>query len=146
MKDALKFFQAYIEEMIETGGENLPKTISARLGAKLARIYKKKGINKAEDGLKQSYKVIKARPKFDIINKNTIEVTIGHRKRFCPIGGNFKPEKAEIIQESICKPYTLGFLNELNPDFKFKAFVKKCIVRDKGKVCRYTLQKEKTNT
>ncbi|MFX0024391.1 MAG: hypothetical protein ACFE9S_18880 [Candidatus Hermodarchaeota archaeon] len=30
MKDALKFFQAYIKEMIDVGGNNLPKAISSK--------------------------------------------------------------------------------------------------------------------
>jgi hypothetical protein len=142
MKDALKFFQAYITEMIEVGGENLPKTISARLGAKLARIYKKMGINEIEDGLSQSYKVMNARSKFYQVDENTIEVRIKHKKKFCPIGGKYKPEGADLIQDSICKPYTLGFLNELNPDFKFNGFIKRCIAKDRGKICRYVVKKE----
>jgi hypothetical protein len=142
MKDALKFFQAYITEMIDVGGENLPKTISSRLGAKLAKIYKKMGIEQIEDGLRQSYRAVKARSRFKQVDEKTIEVTIKHRKRFCPIGGEFKPENAELIQQSICKPYTLGFLSELNSDFKFNAFVERCIINDRGKVCKYTLQKD----
>ena len=43
-KDALKFFQAFINEMIDVGGVNLPKSISVSLGAKLGKILKGRGI------------------------------------------------------------------------------------------------------
>ncbi|GAI90164.1 unnamed protein product [marine sediment metagenome] len=43
-KDALKFFHAYVNEMIEIGGENLPRAVSTKLGAKLAALYKEKSI------------------------------------------------------------------------------------------------------
>ena len=43
-RDALKFFQSYIKEMIDVGGANLPKSISASLGAKLGKILQKKGV------------------------------------------------------------------------------------------------------
>ena len=33
-KDVLKFFQAYIKEMIDVGGNNLPKAISVKSGSK----------------------------------------------------------------------------------------------------------------
>ncbi|GAH80770.1 unnamed protein product, partial [marine sediment metagenome] len=42
--NTLKLFQAYIKEMIEVGGENLPKILSATLGAKLGKAYKERGI------------------------------------------------------------------------------------------------------
>ena len=86
--DALKFLQAYIKEMISIGGENLPKTISARLGAKLAKLYKEKGISSIDSGLKKSYNVLDATAQINRKkNDKEIEVTIKHRKKFCPIGG-----------------------------------------------------------
>ena len=71
--DALKFFQAYIKEMIDIGGENLPKTISAGLGANLAKIYKEKGISTIEAGLKESYSVLDAKTQVTKINDHTFE-------------------------------------------------------------------------
>ena len=35
-KDALKFFQAFINEMIDVGGANLPKSISMKLGTQIS--------------------------------------------------------------------------------------------------------------
>lgn len=57
-KKALKFFQAYINEMIDIGGENLPKTISTKLGFKLGKIYKEQDISNLESGLLRSFKVL----------------------------------------------------------------------------------------
>jgi len=126
--DALKFLQAYIKEMISIGGENLPKTISARLGAKLAKLYKEKGISSIDSGLKKSYTVLDA----------TAQI-----KKFCPIGGKYDPEKADLIQKSVCIPYTVGFLNEMDPQFKYKWDIHECILNTNTNYCRYTLYLEK---
>lgn len=141
--DALKFFQAYIKEMIDIGGENLPKTISAGLGANLAKIYKERGISTIEAGLKESYSVLDAKTHITKINDNTFEVLTKHRKKFCPIGGKFNPNRAELIQKSVCIPYTVGFLNELDPDFKYNWTIHDCILENNENCCRYTLYLDK---
>ncbi len=140
--DALKFFQAYIKEMISIGGENLPKTISSGLGANLAKLYKKKGIVDIEAGLKESYRVLGATAHLNRKN-DKIEVKTKHRKKFCPIGGKYDPEKAELIQQSVCIPYTVGFLNELAPQFNYKWEIHECILETNGTHCHYTIYLDK---
>ena len=147
-KDALKFFQSYIREMIEIGGENLPKSISARLGAKLARLYKEKGITEIEDGLMMSYKVLDSKPKINKLDNKTYEVILKYPKKFCPIGGKLKndPEWAGVLQDSICFAYTYGFLNELDPRFNYDATINECILTSNKHICQYILKlKEKNN-
>jgi len=143
--DALKFFQAYIKEMISIGGENLPKTISAGLGANLAKLYKEKGLSDIESGLKKSYTVLDANVHIKRINHKEIEVKIKHRKKFCPIGGKYDPDKAELIQKSVCIPYTVEFLNEMDPNFKYNWDIHECILETNNNYCRYTLYLEKKN-
>ena len=74
--DAIKFLQAYIKEMISVGGENLPKTISTTLGAKLGKLYKSKGIKGVEDGLKQCYKVLGSKANIVKISDKKYKVSI----------------------------------------------------------------------
>ncbi|MCK4282581.1 MAG: hypothetical protein KAX10_10720, partial [Candidatus Lokiarchaeota archaeon] len=59
-QDALRFFHAYINEMINLGGENLPRSISTRLGSKLAKIYKDREIESLEQALRELYEVLGA--------------------------------------------------------------------------------------
>jgi len=143
-KDALKFFQAYIQEMIEIGGPNLPKSISSRLGARLAKIYKERGVIGIENALKMSYQGLNSKPKITKLDENTLHVLLKHSKKFCPIGGNFKgdPNYAEIVQNSICKPYTSGFLNELDSNFKYQGSIKECILTNNNNICEYILKIE----
>jgi len=143
-KHALKFFQAYIQEMIEIGGPNLPKSISSRLGARLAKLYKTRGISGIENGLRVSYQVLKTKPRITKLNENTLHVTMKYSKKFCPIGGKFKdnPEYAEIVQDSICFPYTYGFLNEMDPNYKYQGTIKECILKSDNNICEYLLKFE----
>lgn len=143
--DALKFFQAYIKEMINIGGENFPKTISSGLGANLAKLYKSKGINDICTGLKESYKVLGSIVEVNQLSDDKIEVSITYHEDFCPIGGKYDPEKADLIQKSICTPYTGGFLNELNSEYKYSAIHQECILKSRGNSCKYTLTLEKKN-
>jgi len=147
VKDALKFFHAYINEMIDLGGENLPRAISTKLGAKLGTLYKERGINQnIETALNRSYKVLGANPSIKKIDEHTYDITIKHRNKFCPIGGKTNPPQAKIIQENICYPYTRSFLTKLFPEFQFEAEIKQCIVANNSKYCRYILQlQEKEN-
>ncbi|GAH01778.1 unnamed protein product [marine sediment metagenome] len=64
-KDALKFFHAYIDEMISLGGENFPRSISTRLGGNLAEVYKSRGITNLEGALSKMYEVLGAEPKIE---------------------------------------------------------------------------------
>ncbi len=142
-RDVLRFYQAYINEMFDIGGENLPKSISTRLGAKLARSYKQEGIQDIEFGIKTLFGGMNARTKVVERDRDRIEITAKYRKRFCPVGGMLNPEQAEKTQEMICRPYILGFLNELDPQFKYHAESKQCILESNGKTCSFILKTER---
>ncbi len=129
--------------MIEIGGHNLPKTISAHLGSKLAKLYKSRGITGIENGLKKSYEILSASPTINKIDDNTLELCMKYPEDFCPIGGGYDPDKAEAVQQSICYPYTIGFLNEIDPCYKYSATIQDCILKSKNKTCRYLLNMEK---
>ena len=96
-----------------------------------------------EKGLKNSYSVLNAKAHITQINDNKYEVNIKHRKKFCPIGGKYNPDKANLIQKSICIPYTVGFLNEMDPQFKYSWEIHKCILESNENYCRYTLYLDK---
>ncbi|MFX1314585.1 MAG: hypothetical protein ACFE9T_01885 [Promethearchaeota archaeon] len=142
-KDALKFFQSYIIEMIDVGGPNLPKSISSSLGAKLGKLYKERGIIGIENSLKKSYKVLNASPNIKKINGNTYEVTLKYKRKFCPIGGKHNPKRADLLQESLCRPYTSGFLNEIDPSYTYKGQVIECNLKSNKGMCSYILTLEK---
>ena len=144
-KDALKFFQAFVKEMMEIGGENLPRTIATKLGSKLAQIYKARGLADGfELPLRQMYIVLKAHPTITKLDDNTYKISVKHNRKFCPIGGNYNPDNVSIFQKSICIPYTMGFLNEISSDFKYEADIEECILASKKRICQYCLKlKEK---
>ncbi|TFF99596.1 MAG: hypothetical protein EU540_06470 [Promethearchaeota archaeon] len=142
-KDALKFFQSYIEEMVDIGGKNLPKSVSTKLGAKLGKIYKKKRIKDFSSAVKKSFKVLGAKTKIVKLNENKYEIKVKHKHKFCPIGGKYSPEKAEFVQKTICVPFYIGFLNELNPEIKYNITVQKCIVNSHTNLCKFLLFPEK---
>lgn len=141
-EDALKFFITWISQCIEVGGPNLPKTISTLLGSKLAKIYKQRGINSFEKALKTSYGVLKGAA--DIVKKdeNTFDVKVKYAKNFCPIGGKYDPNKAELFQKSICTPFTMGFLNAVDTKYKYEGEIHECILNSTGCMCQYTLHLE----
>lgn len=148
-KDAHKFFISWILEMVQIGGSNLPKSISAHLGSNLAKIYKKMGKTDIVDGLKESYRALKGNAEINKINENTYEIVNKYNKKFCPIGGSYSnPKNAKTVQETICTPFTIGFLNELDPRFNYNGVVEECIVDSNKKTCRYTLnlEEKKGNT
>ncbi|MHA1916219.1 MAG: hypothetical protein ACW986_17095 [Promethearchaeota archaeon] len=139
-KDALKFFQAYIYEMIDIGGINLPKSISVSLGAKLGKLLKKRGIFGLENSLRQIYAVLNAKTKIKIIDDNTKEVTLKYNSNFCPLGGKFNPGRAQIIQDTICIPYTKSMLKSLDLDTEYKIETTDCILKTNDKICQYRLK------
>ena len=84
-KDVLKFFQAYIKEMIDVGGENLPKAISVKSGSKLGRFYKGRGTSlDMEIILKLFYSGLKGKPTIKKLDDNTYDVSVKYSKKFCP--------------------------------------------------------------
>ena len=139
-RDALKFFQAFINEMIDVGGENLPKSISVSLGAKLGNILKERGTSNLEENLQKIYSVLNAKTKIKSIDNNTREITLKYRSNFCPLGGKHNPERADLIQKSICIPYTKAMLNSLDPDTKYKIESMDCILKSNNKNCQYILR------
>lgn len=144
-RDALKFFQAYIKEMIDLGGVNLPKSISASLGAKLGKLLQKKGVTTLDDSLKRIYNVLNAKTTIKTIDDNTLEVTLKYSKRFCPIGGKYNPDKSDLIQNTICIPYTSAILHSTHPEFTYTADIKDCILSSNNRHCKYILFKEPKN-
>ncbi|MHA1689844.1 MAG: hypothetical protein ACTSUN_11010 [Promethearchaeota archaeon] len=139
MRDVLVFFQAYIKEMLDLGGENLPKSISSRLGAKLARSYKKKGITNIPLGLKTLFRGMKAKIKIIEVSNNKMEVINKYKWKFCPIGGKFKPAQATITQEAICRPYMMGFLNEMDPAYSYSLESMECMLESNKKTCAFSI-------
>ena len=139
-RDTLKFFQSYIREMIDIGGSNLPKSISMSLGAKLGKILKEKGILGIESSLKKIYSTLKAKTKINTIDVNSYDVLLSYKKRFCPLGGKLSPERAEIIQTTICLPYTLAILNSINSELIYNIEIKECILQSNNKSCQYILK------
>jgi len=138
-REALRFFQAYINEMIDIGGENLPKSISASLGAKLGKILKERESLSLEERLKKIYSALNAKTKITSIDKNTREIIIKFHSNFCPIGGKYNPDRSDIIRNSICKPYTRAILQSLDPDTKYETEIVDCILKSNRKNCQYLL-------
>ena len=138
-KDALKFFHAYIDEMISLGGENLPRSISTRLGGNLAKVYKSRGITNLEAALSKMYEVLGAEPKIKKVNEYEYNVKVKHSSEFCPIGGASNPSRGSKFIEIICIPYTIAFLKRLDPKYDYQIVKKVCIVRNGGRTCEYNL-------
>lgn len=127
--------------MIDVGGSNLPKAISSKSGAKLGKLYNKRGFTQdVGTTLRQIYTVLNAKPIVKQLNENTYEITLKYAKKFCPIGGSHNPARASIFQENICIPYTKGFLNEVFPQYKFKSDILDCIPLNNHKTCHYILK------
>lgn len=141
-KAALKFFQTYIKELVEIGGFNLPCSISSRLGSKLGGIYKERGISNLQDGIIKSLKILNCSPTIVEKDSSTLEVKLEFPEDFCPIGGKNDPDKAKLIQKSICKPYTLGFVKEYRFHEMYDLEVKKCALEEEENICHYILTKE----
>lgn len=127
--------------MIDVGGNNLPKAISSKSGAKLGKLYKKKGLTlDIENALKQIYTALSSKPVVKKLNDETYEVIVKYSKKFCPIGGSNHSSKASIFQENICIPYTKGFLNELFPQYNFESDILNCIPLNGQRTCQYILK------
>ena len=144
VKDALKFWQSFLKEMVSIGGENLPRSIATKLGSKLAQLYKARGLTDGiELPLKQMYTALKAQPTFNKLDENTYRISVKHPRKFCPIGGAYNPENVPIFQKNICIPYTMGFLNGLSSEFKYEAEIEECIIASNKRLCQYCLKLKK---
>ena len=140
--DALKFFQNFIYQMIDIGGENLPKSIATSLGAKLGKLLRDRGFSDVDSSLKQIYTVLNAKTKIKTLDDKTLDITLKYPKKFCPIGGKFNPDKAELIQKTICIPYTAAILSSFHSGYKYDYEIVECILNSNNKHCRYKLIKE----
>ena len=88
--------------MIDIGGNNLPKAISTKSGAKLGKMYKIRGFNMdIESALKQIYTALNGKPVIKQIDQNRYEISVKFPRKFCPIGGSYNPTRASTFQESI---------------------------------------------
>ena len=85
---------------------------------------------------------MKGSPKILKINDKTYEITVKYNEHFCPVGGTQNREIAKLFQESVCIPYTQGFLTSLDPMFKYIGKINKCILQDGNRYCHYTLSLE----
>ncbi|MHA2038204.1 MAG: hypothetical protein ACW98X_17340 [Promethearchaeota archaeon] len=140
-KDALKFFQAYIKEMIDVGGNNLPKAISVKSGSKLGKFYKQRqSSSDMEIVLKQFYAGLKGKPTIKKLNDSTYDVNVKYSKKFCPIGGMHNPSRGSVFQENICIPYMKGFLSEIFPQMTTDSEFLNCIPLNNQKTCHYILK------
>ncbi|MBY8992316.1 MAG: hypothetical protein KGD58_16340 [Candidatus Lokiarchaeota archaeon] len=140
-KDVLKFFQAYVREMIDIGGENLPKAISVKSGSKLGKFYKERMSSlDLEVVLKKFYGALKGKATIKKLDDNNYDVSVKYSKKFCPIGGTYDPSRGTVFQENICIPYTKGFLSETFPHIKTEAEFLNCIPCNNKKTCHYILK------
>ncbi|KKK42165.1 MAG: hypothetical protein Lokiarch_36850 [Candidatus Lokiarchaeum sp. GC14_75] len=126
--------------MVDIGGKNLPKAISSKSGAKLGKLYQKRGlVFDIENALNQIYSVLNGKTTIKKLNANSYEVIVKYPKKFCPIGGSNNSSRALVFQENVCVPYTKGFLNELFPHDKFETKIHNCIPLDDHRTCHYHL-------
>ncbi len=140
-KDILKFFQAYVKEMIDIGGSNLPKAISVKSGSRLGKFYKGRGPSLDLEGvLKQFYVALKGKPTIKKLDDNNYDISVKYSKKFCPIGGAYDASRGTVFQENICVPYTKGFLSEIFPQFTTEADFINCIPLNNKKTCHFILK------
>ncbi len=132
--DIVKFFQAFIRQMAAVGGTNLPKTISASLGANLGRRYAQQGIPDWKEALPRMIEAMGGN--LDVVEcGGEVSLKIRYLGGFCPIGGNLTPTHFESVTESVCKPYITGFLRALQVKLGHPPAIQRCIVRDGGTAC-----------
>ena len=137
--DIIKFFQAFVRQMVKIGGKNLPKTISSSLGSELGKSYLKKNVldwKKALTGM-----ITAMGGKLEIVEKEGSWLLISHYPtEFCPIGG--KPDSVRFADttDSICIPYLTGYLQGLRQKLTQNPLLTKCIVRDGGKTCEFQIE------
>jgi hypothetical protein len=141
-RDALKFFQNFIYEMIDIGGINLPKSISSSLGAKLGKLIKNRGNGSLEESLKKIYNALNAKTRIKTIDENTLDISLKYKNSFCPVGGKYNPNRTDVIQKTICLPYTIAILNSSHPEYRYEAIVEECILNTNNRFCKFQLIKK----
>ena len=138
-KDALKFFHAFLSEMISIGGKNLPRSIAIHLGGKLAQLYKEREIVNLPQAIMKMSETIGGKTKVERISDDEYYIRTKHSLRFCPIGGRYAPDKGSNFLEIVCLPYIIGFLNEFCPNYETQIEVIGCIIQHGGRSCAYRL-------
>ncbi|GAG27382.1 unnamed protein product, partial [marine sediment metagenome] len=123
-------------------GSNLPKSISSILGSKLGKVYKSRGINDFMKALRMSYLALKGESDVRKVEEDIVEVKTIYSRNFCPIGGKHNPKNAKIFQDSICTPFTVSFISEIDSSFKFVGDIKECILNTNENTCHYLLHLE----
>ncbi len=137
--DIIKFFQAFIRQMVKVGGGNLPKTISSSLGGELGKSYLKKNVRdwkKAITGMIEGMG-----GKLEIVEKEGSWLLISqYPSEFCPIGGKQDSVRFASTTDSVCIPYISGYLLALRLKLKRNPILNKCIVKDGGKTCEFQVE------
>ncbi len=137
--DILKFFQAFVRQMAEVGGVNLPKTISASLGANLGRRYALQGIPAWKDALPRMVEAMGG--VLDVVEQGgEISLKIRYDCGYCPIGGIQSPAHFDSVTEGVCRPYLAGFLRSLKDNPGNLPAIQRCIVRDGGGTCEFRVK------
>ncbi|MHA1369336.1 MAG: hypothetical protein ACTSWN_15260 [Promethearchaeota archaeon] len=140
--DINKFFQAFISQMIAIGGVNLPKSISSRLGWNLGDLYRKKGKDDVIKALKSMFVGMGGEPTLVDSDDERFTMDVEYPTTFCPIGGA-NPKRYNLFSESICKPYTSGFVSAYYPDMRIKVEIERCILKDDKNKCRLRVHIQK---
>ncbi|GAB4331523.1 MAG: hypothetical protein Kow0069_39110 [Promethearchaeota archaeon] len=145
--DIVKFFQAFVRQMVSVGGVNLPRTISTSLGAKLGQTYREKGVTDWKQALTSMIQGMGGSVEFVEEGEGAGGARVVNAKYFsdfCPIGGapsrNKTSERASLVVESICRPYVTGFLKGYFGDEKLAISFPRCIVKDGGNSCQLCLE------
>ncbi len=137
--DIIKFFQAFIRQMIKVGGKNLPKTISSSLGGELGKYYLKNNVLDGKTALTGMIEGMGG--KLEIIEQNNAWILkIQYPVEFCPIGGKQDTVRFEDTTQSVCIPYLVGYLQALKMKLTQNPTLNKCIVRDGGCNCEFQVE------
>ena len=72
-----------------------------------------------------------------------LEVDLKYLRKFCPLGGKYNPNMSDLVQNSLCVPYTNAFLNEIDQDYKHEITINECILSSNGRSCNYRLDFKK---
>lgn len=140
MENVVKFFQSYITGLADMGGLNFPKSVSSLMGAKLRKLYAKKGITGVEEALTSMFEGIGGNVLFKHLSDGDYVVTVDYPQQFCPIGGKDNPKRQQVFNEFICRPYSEGFLRGLDKDSAAKIEVEECLLQENAQYCRMKIK------
>ncbi|MHA1340907.1 MAG: hypothetical protein ACTSRZ_13055 [Promethearchaeota archaeon] len=136
--DVIKFFQGFIKHMVSIGGINLPKSISISMGRKLADYYIKRDIKDWRKALTAMIEGMGG--SIDKIEETgdgkSYLIVSKYMQGFCPIGGDVETKNSDLIVNSVCIPYTTGFISKFLNNSNLKLEFIGCIPRDGNTHCR----------